>query len=90
MTTGRSTQRTRQVGEHLLAADLGRMGIIATPFAEIVPGFDLFVANEAGRAVAVQVKAMNGPSWQFGATEFLVLQHVNSATCIQGHHVHPG
>lgn len=71
MATGRSTQLTRQVGEHLVAAELGRMGFVATPFAGNVPNFDLLVANEAGVAVPVQVKAINGPSWQFNARTFL-------------------
>jgi hypothetical protein len=29
----RSTQLTRQIGEHLVASRLGRMGYIAAPFA---------------------------------------------------------
>lgn len=71
MATGRSTQLTRQIGEHLVAAELGRKGIIATPFAGNVPQFDLLVATEAGQAVPVQVKAINGPSWQFNAASFV-------------------
>ena len=64
MVTGRSTQLARQIGEHLVAAELGRMRFIATPFAGNVPNFDLLVANEAGTAIPVEVKAINGPSWQ--------------------------
>ena len=71
MATGRSTQLTRQIGEHLVAAELGRRGFIATPFAGNVPNFDLLVANELGVAIPVQVKAINGPSWQFLASTFL-------------------
>jgi hypothetical protein len=32
-TTGREMQLTRQIGEHLVAAELGRRGYVATPFA---------------------------------------------------------
>jgi hypothetical protein len=32
-TTGREMQLTRQIGEHLLAAELGRRDYVATPFA---------------------------------------------------------
>jgi hypothetical protein len=71
MATGRNTQLTRQIGEHLVAAELGRKGLIATPFAGNVPQFDLLVATEDGRAMPIQVKAINGPSWQFNAASFL-------------------
>lgn len=71
MASGRNTQLTRQIGEHLVAAELGRKGLIATPFAGNVPQFDLLVATEDGRAMPIQVKAINGPSWQFNATSFL-------------------
>ena len=46
--TGRSNQLTRQNGEHLVTAELGRRGFIATPFCGNVPSFDRLVANEAG------------------------------------------
>jgi len=71
MATGRSIQLTRQIGEHLVAAELGRRGLIATPFAGNVPEFDLLVATDDGRSMPVQVKAINGPSWQFNAAKFL-------------------
>jgi hypothetical protein len=74
MATGRSIQLTRQIGEHLVAAELGRKGYLATPFAGNVPNFDLLVANESGLAVPVQVKAINGPSWQFNASSFLDIE----------------
>jgi hypothetical protein len=74
MATGRSTQLTRQIGEHLVAAELGRMDIIATPFAGNVPQFDLLACTQDGRAFPVQVKAINGPSWQFNAASFLSIE----------------
>jgi hypothetical protein len=36
MATGRNNQLTRQVGEHLVAAKLGRLGFVASPFADNV------------------------------------------------------
>ncbi len=74
MATGRSTQLTRQIGEHLVASELGRMDIIATPFAGNVPHFDLLASTHDGRAFPIQVKAINGPSWQFNAASFLKIQ----------------
>ena len=89
MATGRSNQLTRQVGEHLVAAELGRMGFIATPFAGNVPNFDLLVANQAGVAIPVQVKAINGPSWQFTANTFLDIQIEGGVQTVLGPRVTP-
>ena len=74
MATGRSTQLTRQIGEHFVASELGRKDIIATPFAGNVPHFDLLASTQDGRAFPVQVKAINGPSWQFNAASFLRIE----------------
>ena len=76
MATGRSTQLTRQIGGHLVAAELGRRGLIAAPFAGNVPLFDLLAADERGRAIPIQVKAINGPSWQFKIQQFLDVEVV--------------
>lgn len=67
-------QLTRQIGEHLIVAELGRRELLATPFAGNVPAFDLLVADQAGHAIPIQVKAINGPSWQFSARTFLNIQ----------------
>jgi hypothetical protein len=66
-TTGRDMQLTRQVGEHLVAAELGRRGYVASPFAGNIPMFDLLAADPRGYAIPIQVKAINGGSWQFSA-----------------------
>jgi len=84
MATGRSTQLTRQIGEHLVAAELGRRGLIAAPFAGNVPLFDLLAANEKGRAIPIQVKAINGPSWQFNIGQFLRVEVVDGVQHVRG------
>jgi hypothetical protein len=84
MATGRSTQLTRQIGEHLVAAKLGRLGYIATPFAGNVPSFDLLIADEAGNSIPVQVKAINGPSWQFQANTFLEIEITHGVQHVKG------
>lgn len=84
MATGTSTQLTRQIGEHLVAAKLGRYGLFATPFAGNVPEFDLVVANAVGQSSLVQVKAINGPSWQFNASSFLEIGMVGNEQVIKG------
>jgi hypothetical protein len=83
-TTGRDMQLTRQIGEHLVAAELGRRGYVATPFSGNVPMFDLLAADLRGRAVPIQVKAINGPSWQFSADTFLTVEIVDNEQMIRG------
>jgi len=84
MATGRSTQLTRQVGEHLVVAELGRRGLIAAPFAGNVPLFDLLAADESGGSIAVQVKAINGPSWQFKIGQFLRVEVIEGVQHVRG------
>jgi len=74
MSSGSRNQLTRQIGEHLVAAELGRMGILATPFAGNVPDFDLIAVSASGRGNPVQVKAIRGGSWQFNADKFLKIE----------------
>ena len=86
MATGRSTQLTRQIGEHLIAAKLGRLGYIATPFAGNVPEFDLLIANEQGYSIPIQVKAINGGAWQFKITKFLNVEILDDVQYVRGEH----
>jgi hypothetical protein len=70
MATGLKIQLTGQIGEHLVTAELGRRGIIATPFAGNVPEIDI-LAFANGISSPIQVKAINGVSWQFDIRRFL-------------------
>jgi hypothetical protein len=70
MATGLTTQLTRQIGEHLVTAELGRRKVIATPFAGNVPEIDI-LALANGVSAPIQVKAINGDSWQFDIRTFL-------------------
>ena len=63
MASGLSTRLTGQVGEFLVCAELGRRGILATPFAGNVPGFDVIATGGRLKTVPIQVKASNGTSW---------------------------
>lgn len=84
MASGRDMQLTRQIGEHLVAAELGRRGYVATPFAGNVPMFDLLAANLDGRAVPIQIKTIKGPSWQFQADNFLLIEIVDGVQVVRG------
>jgi hypothetical protein len=84
MASGRDTQITRQIGEHLVVAELGRRGYVAAPFAGNVPMFDLLAADVEGFAFPVQVKAIRGPSWQLGVDTFLRIEIVDGEQLVRG------
>lgn len=84
-TTGRDIQLARQIGEHLVAAELGRRkNLIATPFAGNVPMFDLIAADLHGRAIPIQVKAIRGVSWQFNAKSYLKIRFDEGRQFVDG------
>ncbi len=64
-----------QVAEHLVVAELGRRGLIATSFAGNVPTFDLIAADELCRTLPIQVKASSGDSWPSDARVFLEIEY---------------
>ena len=84
MATGRSSQLTRQIGEHLVVAKLGRLGYIASPFAGNVPEYDVLIADEKGHSIPVQVKAINGISWQFRVNSFLDIEIIDEVQQVRG------
>ncbi len=84
MKQGYNTQLTRQIGEHLVVAKLGRLGILATPFAGNIPDYDLLASDLSGHSLPIQVKTINGPSWQFSATSFLDIKFDSDRQVIQG------
>ena len=71
MSTGRSNKLACQIGEHLVCAELGKRGIIATPFSGNVPAFDILAADEECRTVPIQVKASRSDSWGSQATDWM-------------------
>jgi hypothetical protein len=85
MPTGWENQLTKQIGEHLVCVELGRLGLLATPFAGNVPLFDLLAADKHGRSVPIQVKTIKGPSWQFSdVRQFLDVEIVNGVQRVRG------
>jgi hypothetical protein len=64
--SGRSSKLTGQVGEFLVCAELGRRGILATPFAGNVPEFDVIAVGEghsAGRSGS-RTSTLSTCSWR--------------------------
>jgi hypothetical protein len=72
--TGRSNSLAKQIGEHLVCAELGRRGFIATPFAGNVPAFDVLAADKQCRTVPIQVRATRGNKWLSNAQEWMKLE----------------
>ena len=60
------------------------MGYVAAPFDGNVPLFDLLVADQRGFTIPIQVKTVNGPSWQYRADSFLEIEIVNDFQHIHG------
>jgi hypothetical protein len=69
--TGRRNKLTAQIGESLACAELGKQGLIASPFAGNVPEFDVLVADECCRSIPIQVKSSNSLSWPSDARYWL-------------------
>lgn len=65
MKSGRDKQLTKQVGEYLAAAELSRLGFIATTFTGNVPDFDILAINSKFETIPIQVKAVKEGDWQF-------------------------
>jgi hypothetical protein len=74
MATGQRTKLTSAVGEFLVAAELCRRGLLATPFAGNVPHYDIVASGQRGGHIAIQVKAIHRHAWQFDIRKFLDVQ----------------
>jgi hypothetical protein len=68
---GLKNKLARQIGEYLVCAELGRRGLIATPFAGNVPAFDIVVADDLCRSIPIQVKASRFPTWPGNAQDWM-------------------
>jgi|WetSurMetagenome_2_1015567.scaffolds.fasta_scaffold599774_1 hypothetical protein len=83
MATGLSSKLTGQVGEHLVTAELGRRGIVATPFSGNVPDIDI-LAHANGVTGHIQVKAKNQDSWQFDIRKFIDVELTDEGQTVKG------
>lgn len=85
LSKGRSNKLTGQIGEYLVCAELGKRGLIATPFSGNVPAFDILAADHLCRTVPIQVKTSRGDSWPTDARQWLQLSF-DTATQAQVNH----
>ncbi len=74
MANGRNNKLTGQIGEFLVCAELGKRGLIATPFAGNVPAFDVLAADAYCRTVPIQVKASTGDNWPADARDWMNIE----------------
>jgi hypothetical protein len=82
MATSRQNKLAGQTAEHLVCAELGRRGFIATPFAGNVPTFDVIAVDSQCRAIPIQVKATRGDNWPTDARDWMHLE-LDLATGVQ-------
>lgn len=71
MATGRNLKLTGAVGEFLVAAELCRRNLLATPFSGNVPHYDIIASGPQGGHLAIQVKTINRGNWQFNIRQFV-------------------
>ena len=84
MATGVSTQLTKQIGESLVVAELGRLGYVATSFTGNLPEVDVLAKSPRGKTFSVQVKAIRGASWQFDVRNYLRVELQGRKQVVQG------
>ncbi|MAH85470.1 MAG: hypothetical protein CBB68_14695 [Rhodospirillaceae bacterium TMED8] len=77
------TQLAGQIGEHLVVAELGRQGIVATPFAGNVPDIDI-LAYKDGNSVPIQVKAQTKGTPGVNAKKYLNIQIDGNRQTVKG------
>jgi hypothetical protein len=71
---GRNNKLACQIGEFLVCAELGRRGLIATPFSGNVPAFDILAADHQCNTVPIQVKASRGKNWPSDARSWMEIE----------------
>jgi hypothetical protein len=67
-------QRTRQIGEYLVAIKLMEHGWYATTFTGNMPLFDIIATNDESETVIVQVKAKRRGDWQLDMKKFVEIK----------------
>ena len=71
---GRNNKLVGQAGEYLVCAQLAKRGYMATPFAGNVPVFDVLIADQNSKSLAIQVKTSSGNSWPTDSRNWMNLE----------------
>ncbi len=72
-----------QIGEHLFVSDLGRNGIISTPFSGNVPEIDI-LAYKDGKSIPIQVKPIFNGTLRTKANAYLNIEFQGNKQIILG------
>lgn len=78
-----SSKLSGQIGEHLVVSELGRRGIIATPFSGNVPEIDI-LAYKDGKSIPIQVKSIFKGTLRTNADEYLNIEFQGNKQIILG------
>ena len=81
MKKGLNNKLAGQIGEYLVCAELGKRGFIATSFTGNVPEFDLIVADNDLKTVAIQVKTSRGTNWPTSADKWIDVEIDHKQQC---------
>ena len=86
MKKGRAYQLTGQIGEYLVAVELGRRGFICTTFTQNVPDFDILAIDETlTTKIPIQVKTIRkGGDWQSTITQWMNIELEGDVQKIKG------
>jgi hypothetical protein len=84
MASGLNNKLAGQIGEYLVCAELGRRGLVATPFSGNVPTFDVLATDELCRTVPIQVKASRSNNWPTDARLWMKLELENDVQRYSG------
>ena len=74
MSGARDNLLTGRLAEHLVCAELSRMGFIATTFSHNVPIYDILATNSDCQTVPIQVKASRNGWWRGYAKKWLDIE----------------
>ncbi|QXE89180.1 hypothetical protein KP001_11950 [Geomonas subterranea] len=71
MANARKNVLAGRLAEHLVCAELARLGLIATTFTHNIPVYDILATDERCQTVPIQVKATRDRYWRSSATSWM-------------------
>ena len=74
MPKARSNLLTGRLAEHLVCAELARIGLIATTFSHNVPTYDILATDGDCKTVPIQVKASSNGWWRGYAKKWMDIE----------------
>ena len=78
-----SKQLSKQIGENLLVAKLGELGIVATTLTGNVPDIDV-LAYRDGRSIPIQVKTLKAGMLSADAKHYLQIEFDGKKQIVKG------